>query len=51
MTIVPSPVELAHSQEVENAIHLFHPMEAQLVLERPQKEGIVRIQTALVCFV
>lgn len=42
MTSVPSPVELARSQEVENAIHLYHPMEAQLVLARPQKERIAR---------
>ena len=51
MTNVPSPVELAHSQEGENAIHLCHPMEAQPVLGRPQKEGIVRIQNALVSLV
>ena len=48
MTSVPSPVELDRGQEVENAIHLYHPMEAQLVLVITQKQGIVMKSDVLV---
>ena len=35
MVIVVLPAERAQKREIENAIHLYHLVEAQLVLESP----------------
>ena len=49
MGIVASPVEMDHEQGPENAIHLCHPTEDQVVLEKPQKRLNARKLHVPVC--